>query len=55
MNVGAHSKLFCSAMQFKAWHKLLVGEVEDVVKEDNVLDTMGARCQGTTVFELVEK
>lgn len=33
MEVGGHGSHFCSAMEFKAWDNLFVGEGEQVVKE----------------------
>lgn len=38
IDVRARGHLFCSALQFKTCYELLVGEIEDVVKEGFVVE-----------------
>lgn len=51
-DVRAYVHLFCSAMQFKMRYELLVGEVENVVKEENVVEGAKVQSQRTPVFKL---
>lgn len=51
MDVGAHGHLFCSLLQFKPWYELLLGEVENVVKEEHVVEGEEAQSQRKKVFE----
>lgn len=55
MNVGAKGHLFCSAMQFTTRCELLVCEVEDDVKEEDVMEGEKAFCKSTIALNVKTK
>lgn len=52
MDVRGQGHLFSSGLQFRVWCELIVGEVRDVVKKEDVLEGDGIQSHRTTVFEV---
>lgn len=52
MNVGACGHLFCSAPQFKTSNELSKSEMQDVGKEEHVMQGEEERVHEKTLFEL---
>lgn len=51
MDLEAREHLFCSLLQLKTWYEVLVGEVKDVIKEEDVAENDEAQIQRTIGFE----
>lgn len=39
MDLGAHKHLFCSVLELKTWNELLLRELNDAVKEEDVVES----------------
>lgn len=50
MFMGAPGHLFCSALQFKTLYEVFVGEVENLMKEEVVVEDEEAQSQRKTVL-----
>lgn len=50
MDVGAHERLLYSVLQFNLWCDRLVGEVEDVVQEGDVVESLEAASRRKPMF-----
>lgn len=55
MELGAPGPTFCSALKFKAWYGLFVGEIEEVVKHEQIVESEMPAIQKMTVFEVEAK
>lgn len=49
-DLRAHGHMICSSLAFKAWYDLLVWEVGDVVRHEEILDTAELPNKTKTVF-----
>lgn len=55
LDLGAHGPLLCSVSQFKTFHELEVGEVEDFTKYNKGVEVEEAQRETTTVFKVEAK
>lgn len=52
MDLSAHEHMLYSALEFKTWNKLLVGEVKEEMKHEQVLESEEPAFQRTIVLEV---
>lgn len=52
MHMRPHENLFYSALEVKTCYEMLLGEVEVLTKEEDVVGRNGTWSQGTTVFQV---
>lgn len=55
MDLSVHKHIFCSALQGNTWYELLVWEVEEIVKQEEVLESRELAPQVKTLVEVEAK
>lgn len=55
MGLGVHVHMFFFAMQIKTWYDLLIGEVDKVLRLEEVLESKEPAIQKTIVFGVKSK